>query len=192
MTYHPTREAWLQAAVVLLAPIFRGAGHPLPDRLIKVACSWPGVGSARKRIGECWSSKASAIGATEIFISPVIADPVAALDILTHELCHAIDDCASGHRAAFVRVARVVGLEGKPTATHAGDVLRLKLAHIAEELGTYPHATLSLAGRKKQTTRMVKVSCPDCDGVFRTTQKWIDEADHLTCPFCRSDEVVIG
>lgn len=192
MTYHPTREAWLQAAVLLLAPIFRGAGHPFPDRPIKVACSWPGGGSARKRIGECWPSKASAIGATEIFISPVIADPVAALDILTHELCHAVDDCASGHRAPFVRIARAVGLEGKPTETHAGEALRQKLIHIVEELGAYPHAALSLADRKKQTTRMVKVECADCGGVFRTTQKWIDEAEHLTCPFCQSDAVVVG
>lgn len=192
MTHHTAREVWLQAATILLTPIFRDAGHPLPDRPIKVACSWPGGGSARKRIGECWPSKASAIGATEIFISPVIADPVAALDILTHELCHAVDDCASGHRSAFVKTARAVGLEGKPTATHAGDALRLKLAHIAEELGAYPHATLSLTDRKKQTTRMVKVSCPDCDGVFRTTQKWIDEADYLTCPFCQSDAVRVG
>lgn len=192
MTYHTTREAWLQAAIVHLAPIFRDAGHPLPDRLIKVACSWPGGGSARKRIGECWPSKASAAGATEIFISPLIADPVAALDILTHELCHAVDDCASGHRAAFVRTARAVGLEGKPTATIAGPNLRRALTAISVTLGDYPHATLSLAGRKKQSTRMLKVTCSDCDGVFRTTQKWIDEADHLSCPFCQSDAVQVG
>ena len=64
---------------------------------------------------------------------------------------------------------------------------------IADALGPYPHATLNLSARKKQTTRMIKVECGDCDGVFRTTQKWLDEATHgLCCPFCHGDNVQVG
>jgi len=187
-----TREAWLaRGAVLITHTVFAAAGIEVP--VVKTSCSWPGGGSARKRIGECWARRMSEAGINEIFISPVIADPVQALDILTHELVHASDDCASGHGAEFVRRARKVGLEGKPTATVAGAALRAKLAEIAEALGPYPHATLNLSARKKQTTRMIKVECGDCDGVFRTTQKWLDEATHgLCCPFCHGDNVQVG
>lgn len=187
-----TREAWLQRGAVLIThTVFAAAGIEVP--VVKTSCSWPGGGSARKRIGECWARRMSEAGANEIFISPVIADPVQALDVLTHELVHASDDCASGHGGEFVRRARKVGLEGKPTATVAGAALRAKLVEIADALGPYPHATLNLSGRKKQTTRMIKVECGDCDGVFRTTQKWLDEATHgLCCPFCHGDNVQVG
>lgn len=187
-----TREAWLQrGATILTSTVFAAAGIDVP--VVKTSCSWPGGGSARKRIGECWAKRMSEAGVNEIFISPVIADPVQALDILTHELVHASDDCASGHGGEFVRRARKVGLEGKPTATVAGAALRAKLVEIADALGPYPHATLNLSARKKQTTRMIKVECGDCDGVFRTTQKWLDEATHgLCCPFCHGDNVQVG
>lgn len=187
-----TREAWLaRGAVLITHTVFAAAGIEVP--VVKTSCSWPGGGSARKRIGECWARRMSEAGINEIFISPVIADPVQALDILTHELVHASDDCASGHGAEFVRRARKVGLEGKPTATVAGAALRAKLAEIAEALGPYPHATLNLSARKKQTTRMIKVECDDCGGVYRTTQKWLDEATHgLCCPFCHGDNVQVG
>lgn len=185
------RETWLQAGVAALAPIFKKAGYELPP--VKVSCSWPGGGSARKALGECWARKNSAAKINEIFISPRIADPVQALDVLAHELCHAVDDCASGHKKPFEKIARAIGLEGKLTATVAGETLRAQLVEIVKKIGAYPHATLSLADRKKQTTRMIKVECKDCGGVFRTTQKWIDEAEHdLCCPFCHSESVTVA
>jgi len=74
-----------------------------------------------------------------------------------------------------------VGLEGKPTATVAGEQLRAKLGEIAEELGEYPHKALTPnAEIKKQSTRMIKVSCFYCtddDGnpyTVRLTRKWIE------------------
>lgn len=189
-----TREAWLQRGAALIASrIFAAAGIEVP--VVKTSCSWPGGGSARKRIGECWAKRMSEAGINEIFISPVISDAIAALDILTHELVHASDDCASGHGAEFVRRARAVGLEGKPTATVAGAALRAKLAEIANALGPYPHATLNLSGRKKQTTRMIKVKCLDeeCGGVFRASRQHIERAaGDLCCPFCGGDHVHVG
>ena len=171
------RETWLQAGVAGLERIFDDAGYKLPA--VKVSCSWPGGGSARKRIGECWPRAASAAKVNEIFISPVVSEPVAALDILAHELCHAVDDCASGHKKPFAKIATGIGLMGKMTQTVAGPLLLPKLQKLAAQLGPYPHAQLSLAGRKKQSTRMIKVECSDCGGVYRTTQKWIDEAKTL-------------
>lgn len=183
------REQWLAKAAAHIAErVFKPAGIDLPVDF-KVSCSWPGGGSASKRFGECWPRAASAAKVNEVFISPTISSAMAALGILTHELAHVADDCKSGHKGAFKRHAVAVGLIGEMTATVAGPLLQPKLQKIAGDLGAYPHATLSLAGRKKQGTRMIKVECPECSGVFRTTQKWIKQADGLRCPFCSCDDV---
>lgn len=188
-----TREEWLEHGVAHLQGVFSNAGFPLPK--VKVSCSWPGGGSARKRIGECWAKRMSAAKINEIFVSPLIADPVQALDILAHELCHAVDDCEHGHKAPFVKIARAIGLEGKPTATHAGDALKTLLESIAKQIGEYPHRKLDLSSRKKQTTRNLKCACTDeeCGCVWRMTQSWVDRAGvDLACPVCGSVAVSEG
>jgi hypothetical protein len=189
-----TREQWLEKGVAALAPVFAKAGHPLPK--VKVSCSWPGGGSARKRIGECWARRMSKAGINEIFVSPLISDPVVALDILAHELVHAVDDCTNGHKPAFVRIAHAVGLtEGKPTNVRAGAELRAVLVKIVAKIGAYPHATLDLSSRKKQTARLLKCICTDeeCGAVWRMTQSWIDRAGvDLQCPVCGSVAVSEG
>ncbi len=188
-----TREQWLEAGVRELWLNFKQAGFELPA--VKVSCSWPGGGSARKRIGECWKREMSKAKVNEIFVSPLIADPVQALDILAHELCHAVDNCEHGHKPPFVKIARAIGLEGKPTATHAGDKLRKDLEQIVKKIGKYPHATLDLSTRKKQSTRNLKCMCTDedCGCVWRMTQSWVDRAGtDLNCPVCGSLAVSEG
>ena len=179
------REEWLTRAVGLLAEqVFAPVGLTLPP--VRVSCSWPGGGSANKRIGECWTRASSAGAVNEIFISPRIAEPVAALDILTHELIHAIDDCKSGHKAPFTRLARTVGLEGKPTATHAGKALLAQLEAISAALGAYPHDRLQGAGgRTKQTTRMLKWQCDECNSIWRMAKLYTAQQ----CPCCGSERV---
>lgn len=186
-----TREQWLENAVHASRYWFKAAGYELPT--VKVSCSWPGGGSARKRIGECWPKARSAAGINEIFISPVVEDAVDVLDILFHELCHAIDDCKSGHGKAFGKIARQIGLEGKLTATHAGPDLKVHLQALAAQLGPYPHAKLDLTGRKKDGVRQLKCQCldPDCAAIWRMTKQWVEMAvtsdRGLTCPVCGAE-----
>lgn len=176
------REAWLGAAIEILRPMFAdAAGVELPAD-IAVSCGWPGGKSVRKVIGQCWPTK-SGDGIPHLFISPTLAEPVEVLATLVHELVHAWDDCENGHKAPFGRVARALGLEGKLTATHAGERLHEQLAIVADTLGPYPHKRISVnaAGTvKKQTTRMLKVECPACGYVVRTTAKWLE----LGTPTC--------
>lgn len=178
---HETREAWLNAAIEALRPLFTQlAAVDLPAE-VRVSCGFPGGGSARKRIGECWPTKASD-GVAQVFVSPVLDDPIQVLGTLVHELIHAWDDCKNGHKRPFSRVARAMGLEGKMTATTVGDELRAVLAEIAGELGPYPHAALDLGLRvKKQSTRMLKVECPACGYTLRTTAKWLEVGVPTCC-----------
>ncbi|AWY06679.1 SprT-like protease [Microbacterium phage Zeta1847] len=179
-----TREEWLTAAIEALRPIFAAAGAELPA--VRVSVGWPG-GAGRKNsvIGQCWATAASSDKVAQLFISPVLDDAVRVLDVLVHELVHAVDDCQSGHKGAFAKLAKAVGLEGKMTATVAGDELKAKLEAIAAELGAYPHAAIipALSGVKKQSTRMLKVECTEGSGyIVRMTRKWLDEFGEPSCP----------
>lgn len=180
------REEYLIKATVELGYLFDRYGFELPA--VNVSCSWPGGGSANQRIGECWPRSLSAAGINEIFISPIIDDAVKALDILTHELIHAVDDCKHGHRKQFTQIMKKIGLEGKPTATHAGERLHGELVEIVEFLGDYPHAKLTPPG-PKQKSRQLKATCDDCGAVWRMSRKWLDQA--CCCPVCTHEEITI-
>ena len=160
---HATREQWLSAAVVKLREGTFAPDHTVPE--VRVSVGWPGGrGPKQNRIGECWQPDSSADGIGQIFISPVLSDPVEVLATLTHELVHAINhkDGDNGHRAPFKRIAESVGLEGKMASTHAGEALAEKLEAIGNMLGKYPHAAISLESKPKvQKTYMLKFVSPE-------------------------------
>ena len=175
----PTREAWLAAAALELQPLLVTAGGAWPAKL-RIACGWPsrrGTAARQAAIGECWAPVASDDATVEIFVSPRIADPIRALDILSHELCHACVPAGSGHKGPFARLARAIGLTGKMTATTAGPELSARLNALAGSLGAYPHAALTPAraegAPKPQSGRLRKVTCPDCGYLARITSQWI-------------------
>jgi hypothetical protein len=185
-----TRESWLNAALDEIRDYAKVKGaDPIPADC-RVSVGFPGGGSARKRIGECWTRAASSIGVNELFVSPIVKTPAAMLDILVHEACHAMDDCRSGHGKAFKRNATAMGLTGKMTATVAGPELAGYLAGLVDTLPKLEQGSLSLSGRKKQSTRMLKVQCPSCEYTVRTTEKWI-WFGLPTCP-CGSEMVHVG
>jgi len=184
-----TREAWLELAVLKLHPLFAEIDVDLPN--VRVSVGWPSRGGTavkKKVIGQCWKGMVSADGKQQLFISPVLGDDVVQLlGVLVHELIHAVDDCESGHKGAFAKMARALGLAGKLTATtvEEGSELHTALTEVAGRLGEYPHSAINFAElekqRPKQTTRMIKLVAPDCDYTVRTTQKWIDEGLPM-CP----------
>lgn len=186
-----TREAWLLAGVAALAPIFEEAGETLPA--VRVSVGFPGGrGKKGNVIGQCWATSASEDEVAQVFIHPSLTDVVVILATLAHEIVHAVDDCASGHRGRFAKIAKAIGLEGPMTATHAGETLKARLEEIARDLGDFPHAALiaggASSGPKKQTTRMLKVECPADGYIVRTTAKWL-EVGLPSCPCGETMEV---
>lgn len=171
---HETREAWLLAAVEALRPIFEEVGETIPP--VRVSVGFPGGrGKKNSVIGQCWASVVATDKVSQIFIHPKLADPVRILDVLAHEIIHAVDDCKSGHRGRFAKIAKGIGLVAPMTATTAGEDLKVRLTEISEALGAFPHAALGdvLSASPKQTTRMKKVECPSCGYTLRTTEKWL-------------------
>ena len=186
------REQWLHEMAERLRPHFEDKGvWPYPDKMA-ISCGWPSTGalaSGRRKIGECWAPTASKDGTHNLFISPCLDDVVEVGHVLVHEIVHSVVGTEHGHKAPFKRAAIAVGLEGKMTATTPGEALESHLRELAAKIGPYPHKALDkeASGKKKQTTRLIKLECT-CDFSVRTTRKWLDEMAEagvdLTCPLC--------
>jgi hypothetical protein len=177
------REDWLAKCIEKLRPDFARLGSELPEK-IRASCSWPsksGLANKKRRIGEAWSAKNSADQSCEVFISPVLKDPLEVAATLVHELVHCAVGVEQGHKGKFIKLAKVIGLEGKMTATHAGEELRTHLKVVTDAIGPYPHAELTHSNAPKtQKCRLLKVVC-ECGCVVRITRKWLDEVGPPTC-----------
>ncbi len=180
------RETYLTRLAKGLEPLFKQHGATLPP--YRVTCGWPssgGLAAKTRRIGECWSSSASADGTHEIIISMALDDPMTVAATLAHEMVHAAVGIEAGHGAPFRRLALAIGLEGKMTATRAGEAFKQYVAPILEKLGDYPHARIDYEKRKKQSTRLVKAACPSCGYTVRLSRKWFD----VGAPICPVDQI---
>lgn len=184
-----TREQWLHRGVDALRERFASIGKPLPT-LLYVSVSFPSklaLSKRKRRIGECWT-KGGKDGVPHVLISPVLDSGYDALDVLVHELAHVVTPGA-GHKGEFIRVGRELGMIGQPTSMGAGDALKADLERLNTALGTYPHSAIDSAqlDRQKQTTRLLKVSCPTCDYTVRIARKWLD----IGAPICPLDEIAM-
>jgi len=174
-----TREEWLQQATdKMRAELFAEQGYEVPT--VRVSVGFPSTGAGGKVIGQCHYASADLI--PQIFIHPTLDEATRALDVLAHELVHATLGGEAGHKGEFKKCAVSIGLEGKMTATTAGETLQAWLNELVEELGEYPHAKLDGSGRKKQGTRLIKVECAECGYNLRTTKKWLDDKGAPICP----------
>lgn len=175
---HGTREAWLIAACRPLGEIVREAGAACPP--VAVSIGFPrGRGGASTKIGQCWAGSVCADGRPAIFVSPILDDPVRILDVLLHELIHAAVGLEHGHRGRFAAVAKACGLIGKPSATTAGEGLKLRLNAIADALRPLPHAALTVGDAPRAGSRLRLYEC-ECPVKVRVASDFFD----ATCNAC--------
>ena len=189
---HTLRDQWFAAALKGLKPLFADIGYPLTAEVIRISAGFPSKGARSlksRRIGECWDATAIADGVCQIYISPVLVDPVRVLGVLVHELVHAAVGCKCGHKGPFRKAALAAGLTGKMTATDEGPALVERLTALSATLGPYPHAALDPSNKKKQGTRMLKAACESCDYIVRLTRKMIDLHGCPICPSCQETMV---
>ena len=188
-----TRESFLIRATTILRHEYRKVGYELPEVHVSVGFPSKRATSTNNRcIGQCWHGEGQKNGKGHLFISPVLDGPLA-LATLAHEHLHAFLPAGVGHGPAFKRAMGKVGLEGKPTATSAGKALKARLRKLETKLGGYPHDKLNVnGGKRKQTTRLLKVECAPCDYVVRVTRKPLDAYGPPICPSCMEQMVEAG
>ena len=184
MENHITRESWLMAGVERITPIFAARGHVVPQ--VRVSIGWPASGQRSSHIGECWPTSRSDDGVNQIFIVPSLSDAVQVLDVLTHELVHAVDDCKHGHGKEFKAIALSVGLEGpRMRSASAGQLLRGRLTAIAAALGPFPHGKLSRRPPRAMNPNPPRAKCPQCEYRLAIPKKFL----HIGPPICPEHKV---
>ena len=187
------RESWLAAAAVMLQhEVFPVAGIDAASweqRKYRVSCGFPigyrGSRTGKVALGQAFDPSISADGTMEVFINPILDNPVDVIAVLAHELIHVEAGIACGHRGRFASIARGIGLTGPMTATIPGDELRGNLQRIVADLGVYPHAKVDPNARKKQGTRLLKLQCSDCGWTARVSALQGNRLHAAsTCPVC--------
>ncbi len=109
---HRYAEVWLAEAVELLRPTFRSAGHEIPSVHVSIGFTSTGYrfGSKRYTQAMCYARRLSIDGINEIHIAPVVKTAEGVMDLLMHELIHAVLDCRHGHGPEFQKIATDVML----------------------------------------------------------------------------------
>lgn len=187
------RQDWLERVVKALRPYFKERGYEVPDN-VRISIGFPRGAHGRGRaIGQCWYAEGSDDEHNEVFISPELgqvkkADKAKLLErsvlvvgTIVHELCHTIGGPKAGHKRAFREIATAVGLEGKMTATTAGDDVADWTKEFCKKHGTFPAGRLNPKMRVVQSTRMIKCTCETCGMIARSTRKWIKESGVPHC-----------
>lgn len=178
-----TREEWLLQAIEAIRPLFAEAEKPI-TKALRVSIGFPSR-TPRKTLGECWTVTTDET--PQIYINPTQDDPIEILSTLVHELCHSVLPPEAGHNRTFAALGKRMGLEGKPTSMGAGAELRERLNSLLATLGPLPHTALVLAQKKVQSTRLLKVACPQCGYTVRVSRKWLD----ISLPTCTDCEVLM-
>lgn len=173
-TVHATREQWLGESVKLIKEqLFDVHEYWLPP-IIRISVGLCGG----KAIGIYMNPEQAEDGSSHIFIDPRLKDPVQILATVVHELVHASVGIECKHKGMFVKVIRALGLEGKPTATHAaeGTELFATLTGMALTLGEYPHSALNRKPKPAKRHAWISfISSSDEDFIVRANKNTVKE-----------------
>lgn len=175
------REAWLTELAKRVEPFFRGF-KLAPYRL---TCGWPCKAALSKkamRIGECHALESSRGGVHEIFVSPILDEPIIVAGTVAHEMAHVAAGIKAGHGKGFLDVCRHVGLtKGKPASIGPGSALTVALALIIAELGPYPHQALVGSERPAKPPTVTGLTCPNCGCRVVIALRWLKESGTPVC-----------
>ena len=184
MPNYKTREEWLLAAVEAVRPLFREKNHLVPTDC-QVSCGFASTGTRSHHIGQCWPKSRSMDELNQIFISPVLSDPVDVLDTLVHELVHAVDDCKNKHGKEFKKIALSLGMVGPMRSAGAGPELKARLEFIAQTLGPYPHGKLKVVHQKAISRSRPRAKCSVCGYQVPMLKRFLTYG----APICPKDKV---
>jgi predicted SprT family Zn-dependent metalloprotease len=189
------RETWLLKGVEeLKKSVFQPVGLKVPKVNVSVSLMSTGIRKQKNAtLGENYHTRCSTAGNHEIFMSPLYFDrsnSARVLDVLAHELIHAIDNNKHGHGKVFRDMALKIGLKSPMRATTANKELKEKCEKIVKKIGEFPHDKMIIdQNRKKQGTRMKKVSCLGCGFSYRTSQKNINMMTNNICNACGKEKL---
>jgi hypothetical protein len=137
MTAITNRETWLEALTTEITPIIESHGYTVPR--CRFSLGFTSKGRKGKVIGECWTDKVSADGTHEIFLRCDTDNSEDIAATLVHEVIHAVVGVEHQHKKPFGKLARLMHLEGKLTATKGGEAFKEMIAPALAKIGPIPH-----------------------------------------------------
>jgi|SRR5450759_146635 len=183
-----------------IIPLFAKNGYTLPLN-VKVSI---GLQQHKKAIGSTYHPIVGS-GYYHIFISPKIAkDSYYVFTTLIHEAIHTL---FFNHKIEFSTCAKAVGLLKPWTSTTGSDKLEEDITQwladndiqwyepdlkdITELIpigrpGGGPDITKPIGSPPKQEARMIKLNCPTCNYIIRTSRSNITNKGYPVCP-CGTD-----
>lgn len=138
---HKYAEVWLNEAVELMRPKFAEAGYEIPPVHLSVGFSSAGyrVNSKRYTKGMCYIRNMDKDGINQIFIAPILDEPIDVLATLAHELVHAIDDCKHSHGPVFQQISKDLKLTDCRAVNMMDYLETVKFYRwMLDQLGRYP------------------------------------------------------
>jgi len=176
------REGWLTEVARRLERICFKAYALKPYR---VTCGWPSkfaLSHKTRRVGECHALESSTAGVFELFVSPVLDDPLEVAGTVAHELAHVVAGTDAGHGPLFRKVCWYVGLtSGRPTNVMPGKLMGVRIEEMVKDLGPYPHKAMQPKMRVVPLRpKPVKLTC-DCGCLVSITREWLERAGTPQC-----------
>ena len=165
------REQWLAAFANAARPhisrsLINGGDE---EAAIRLSCGFAPTTNRKRSDAAVVPPTASEDFTAEVFISPTIdqADTVAK---------HIIPLLAIAQAGNWRNQAPSVAAPLAELPHWAGSILA--------NLGAYPHARLNITRAPKQTTRLIKVACPNCGYIARVSRTNLVAYGAPICPAC--------
>lgn len=172
------REQWLQALAIKARPVIAGGVELGGDEesAVRLSCGFPPASGRIKAQAGLVPPSASDDDTAEIFVSPEVSDTeqVARL-VLPLLIAVQAQDWKGGAKSK--RIAESFGLNGENN-------LPARFSDILQDLGAYPHASLTIPAKAKQSTRLIKVSCPADNYIARVSRSTLNNLGAPICPAC--------
>jgi hypothetical protein len=171
------REAWLREAAEWICP-------SLPSKP-SFRVSVGQMTGKNSKLGYCYSGTCAEDDIPQLFISSRLTDEPKVLEVLTHELIHAVVGTKCGHRGAFREVVDACpylepGGGRRYTATVPTEATNTLASEIVTAIGPYPHAALRLDKNRKPNA-WLQVRCAGCGFTAKTTRKHLGSGSQLVC-----------
>ena len=146
-------------------------------------------------LGQCHYKQSTGNNKHEIIISNRLngngkkTDSTRIAHVVLHEMIHTCT-YGHGHKGAFKRLALALGMSGKMTSTENGEDLEERMkTEIVDVLGKFPHKAVTTVTKRKGS-RLLKITCTQCNIVMRASAKVCDKIIYQDCPACPNDDYV--
>lgn len=176
-----TREDWLREVASSMSGWFGDLGFPLPD--FEVRSGFPSVGRRSANITESWTEDDGA--SYVIFVRPDRSEEIMVAAALAFQLCRIAVGQQDSHGYLFRHLAISIGLRGKKTESPPGALFKELIKPVLKRAGPMPSPEITPTHKEQkasQTTRLIKVSCPECGYVARVARKWLEDVGPPHCP----------